>query len=177
VLSTITNSNNSMSRRVHPTSKEPKAACCHICERAGESSQMVASHNFRDTKGRVVCPIFVQKLKKNRCHRCDQTGHFADKCPNSMVSILARLGEAREQKEAEKPAKKEAPAAVQKVAVNQWDVLGMDSSDEEEEEAFAKVAPNVTVRGKVKVSKRNWAEMSDDEEDDVLPANAPWAKK
>ena len=158
MLSTITN----MSRRVHPTSK---ATGCHICQKAGESSQIVGSHNFRDPKGRVVCPVFLKKLKNNKCGLCDHTGHFTDKCPNTNAKQTNALLEANE-----KPVNK---STVKPVATNQWDVFGQDSSDDED---FAKVAPNVTMRKKANVSKRSWADYSDDEEDEVW-TDAPWAKK
>jgi hypothetical protein len=135
---------------------------------------MVSSHNFRDPKGRVVCPIFLKKLKNNRCGLCDQTGHFADKCPKPSAKHVVA------QKESIKPVNKvhvKETKPVKKVGLNQWDVLGQDSSSDEDEEEFAKVAPNVTVRSKVKASQLNWADMSDDDDEEGDWPDAPWAKK
>jgi len=129
-----TTNNIAMSRRIHPTSNEQKAVSCHVCQKAGESSQMVTSHNFRDHKGRVACPFFVEKIMSKQCIKPDKT--------SSKEEMKVTL----------KPVKKE-PS-------NRWDALVQESSDDE---TFAKIAPNVTVRRKIKASQRNWADDSDDE--------------
>jgi len=139
-----------------PFAKDAKATCCHVCEKAGENRQIVESHNFRDQKGRVVCQIFLQKVRNNKCQKCDQLGHFTDKCPNAMVS-KAKI---HPMKLLVKTIKNDSHKT--SVASNSFSALENDD-DILDEIAFSEVAPNVTVRSKRMM--RSWADMSDDDDE------------
>ena len=59
---------------------EVHATECHICKKSGEAVHIYSNHNFRNTKGAVVCEIFLKKLSENKCYKCNDFGHFANKC-------------------------------------------------------------------------------------------------
>jgi hypothetical protein len=52
---------------------------CGVCKNAGKSESEYTSHYTKSVpgpKGIVVCPTIL----KNRCNKCDQFGHFSDRC-------------------------------------------------------------------------------------------------
>jgi hypothetical protein len=155
-----------MSCRVNK--KTVKATNCHICEKAGENAQVCGSHNFRDQKGRVVCESFLKKLRDNQCYKCQQFGHFADKCGGAVkpakdicVQIKKVVRFLNGPPSVIEPKKK--AVSESKTSVNAFDVLGELSDEEDEQEA---PPANVTVRKPVvKAKPMSWADYDSDPED------------
>jgi len=52
---------------------------CKACKDAGEPWHVYESHFTRDTRGKVYCPIILNKL----CSKCNLTGHFPKYCPGT----------------------------------------------------------------------------------------------
>jgi hypothetical protein len=143
---------------------EVKATHCHICEKAGENAQVCGSHNFRDQKGRVVCERFLQKLRDNQCYKCQQFGHFADKCGGKAKDICVQIKKVVRFLNGP-PSVVEPKKAVSesKTSANAFDVLGELSDEEDEQEA---PPANVTVRKPVvKAKPTSWADWDSDNED------------
>jgi len=64
-------------KKVKECTEKPKH--CPICEKAGMSPEIVASHYVRETRdssSRVTCPIILS----NTCSKCGKKGHFATTC-------------------------------------------------------------------------------------------------
>ena len=132
-----------------------KSMFCKVCKDAGLCEKMFTSHNVKDIRGQVCCPT----LRNNVCSRCNCRGHTPSYCPGSkQQAVMVRIV-----KHAAVPSKK-APAAA--VPSNTFASLDEDS-DEEDEVCDLKPHPNVTVRPvcMLRVSKRCWADMEDDDEE------------
>lgn len=156
-----------MSCRVNK--KTVKATHCHICEKAGENAQVCGSHNFRDQKGRVVCESFLQKLRSNQCYKCQQFGHFADKCGGKAKDICVQIKKVVRFLNGPpcviEPKKK--AVSESKASVNAFAAFAESSDDDVEKEEEQEAPPaNVTVRKPVvKAKPKSWAEWDSDDED------------
>lgn len=159
-----------MSHRVNKkTAKhDSKATHCHVCEKNGASIQECGTHNFRDTKGRVVCERFLQKMRSSTCYKCQRVGHFADRCvivtkTTGDASVdMARIFKIIERSKRKVEPKKEKEAPVSKGSANVFAALDESSDDEKEDE---KPPANVTVRKAVDKPKiKSWVDWDSDEE-------------
>ncbi len=52
--------------------------CCHFCKQNNEEESVFKSHNLRNTKEVVTCPI----LANYTCPKCDVKGHTVKYCKN-----------------------------------------------------------------------------------------------
>jgi hypothetical protein len=164
-----------MSHRHQNKKSEVKATSCHVCKKNGVSELLCNSHNFRDHKGRIVCPNFLEKMHSSKCYKCDQHGHFADHCPGTKTHDLSGLSKIFR---FTRPATvKPEPVKVAPKSTNAFDALADDSSDAEGElspnvtvraKPAAKLAANVTLR--VAHVQKSWADYSDDEDEEEAPA-------
>jgi len=125
-----------MSRRIGFTKSvkgEVKATECHVCKENGESIQVYGGHNFKDSKGRIVCSKF---LEKNRKPRCD------------VMQSLSKFIFSRDKK-----------VDVKSESTRGIDLLLDDSSDDE----FERLYPYITIRSKLALQMPEpWSD-SDDE--------------
>jgi hypothetical protein len=141
---------------------EVKQNECHVCKKNGEGWRVYNDHNFRDTKGRICCPIFVKKMRENCCYKCNKIGHFADHCTVVASTVQEQKPVVMKWPMRTKPLEKESAPAVKARPANVFAALEESSSDEED-----KPHPNVTVRKPVsKVAQMNWADMGSDDEDE-----------
>ena len=149
-----------MSRRVSTNGNKKivkggfMATRCHVCEKNGEAVHVFENHNFRDTKGRIVCERFLHKMRSNQCYKCDKVGHFADHCvvivrKNDICDEAKSVVDGLDKKKA--VSKKAGPP--QKTSQNAFAALG-DSSDSEEEPAPKKTS----------VKMMDWADYYSDDE-------------
>jgi len=140
---------------------EVKQQECHVCKRNGEDWRVYNDHNFRDTKGRICCPIFVKKMRENCCSKCNKIGHFADHCTAVMPSdsVQEHTNFVKKYLTRGKPATKVAVKTAPVQSANLFAALD-ESSDEED-----KPHPNVTVRKPVsRVAQMDWAAADSDDE-------------
>ena len=146
-----------MSRRVSKPSTKVNPLFCKVCKDMGLPEKEVRSHNVRNEKGIVCCPT----VKSHECRKCGNCGHFEKFCV-VKVKDLAETASRMVSLFASSPAKA-TPVATKVDTSNAFTALACDSSDEDEEPATKVVKKPVT--------KKDWADYSDDEDEEELHPN------
>jgi hypothetical protein len=123
----------------------------------GLPEKEVRSHNVRNEKGIVCCPT----VKSHECRNCGKCGHF-DKFCVVKVKGLAETASRMVSLFASSPAKT-MPVSIKVGTSNAFTALACDSSDEDKEQVKNVVKPPV--------AKKNWADYSDDEDEEELHPN------
>jgi hypothetical protein len=135
-----------MSRRIGFTKSvkgEVKATECQFCKDNCESIQVYGGHNFKDLKGRVVCPNFLEKNRKPKYN-----------VMQSLSKLITKMNKKNEEKH-----KQDLQIAEVKIG---FDVHADDSSDDE----FERLYPYVTFRSKLALQvPKSWTEWSDSDDE------------
>jgi hypothetical protein len=152
-----------MSRRVSNHNKYNSTEIkrfCKVCKDSGKPKADYESHNPKNEKGIVCCPI----IKAHHCKKCFTTGHFESYCTvknivnNKINNRVEKLHEEEKKKEIEKKSQK-----------GGFSLLWCDDDDYLEEE-IVPAKPRV-VKSLLAKSRMNWADCTDSDSDDEISPN------
>jgi len=134
---------------------------CKFCKDSGKNETIYTSHNVKDKKGNLCCPILMTTLCKN----CGNFGHTIKFCKSVSFE--------NNKKTIQKPIT-EMHVEIKKnnIVVNRFAAFYDDDDDDEEEEHCVKCEPEKTVKKAesifVKYKRRveNWADECSDTDDE-----------
>jgi HD superfamily phosphohydrolase len=151
------------------SNKTSRSTLCKICKDNGKSKNMYESHNVKNEKGMVCCPV----LKAHICEKCGKNGHTKTYCTKSFTS---------EKNTTYIATKKEAKN--NNIIQSIFQALQMDNDEDSEEEkekekekekvktrkiTFAELLSSYKeeeiVKEKVPIVRKNWADYTDSDSD------------
>jgi hypothetical protein len=113
--------------------KVSSSSFCKVCFDAGDTEQVYTSHYVRDSVGgKVVCPRLLETV----CRYCFENGHTLKYCEKLKHTTRMRERYERQhaRQESEKKKEKEQKKEQKKVVKNIYNILSVDSDEEEAEE-------------------------------------------
>ena len=142
-MSVRSNSSNSSNKSTKKTGK-----FCKVCFDSGKDESIYTSHFVKSAPslGVIVCPT----LKATECRYCKKSGHTVKFC--KALQEKEKMNKKRKEMPTKTPVKKE--KVVEKVR-NPFEVLIMDSDDEDEDVIVSTIVTSMTSAPKVALT--GWA--------------------
>ena len=146
VRSNSSNSSNSFNSSNKSTKKTGKF--CKVCFDSGKDESIYTSHFVKSAPslGVIVCPT----LKATECRYCKKSGHTVKFC--KALQEKEKMNKKRKEMPTKTPVKKE--KIVEKVR-NPFEILIMDSDDEDEDVVVSAIVTSMTSAPKVALT--GWA--------------------
>lgn len=119
---------------------------CKFCKDSGKHEGIFTSHNTKDKKGVICCPILMTTI----CNNCKNFGHTNKYCKS--ITMVKKPIIRVEIKHVTKT----------KTLINRFAVFEDDAEDAEE----TKEEPNVTIQYTLRRRPESWCELCSDSDED-----------